>query len=69
LIVMCFHLASNVFSSVMRSSFTGSDWASYYALFVTIGSLIALGILWGSGLTLGQGGAREKLAIVDQKAA
>jgi hypothetical protein len=69
LIVMWFHLASNVFSSVMRSSFTGSDWASYYALFVTIGSLIALGILWGSGLTLGQGGAREKLAIVDQKAA
>ncbi len=55
LIVMLFHLASNISGAVInRSVFTGAEWTNYYALFVTLQSLIALGILWRSGLKLGQ---------------
>ena len=69
LIVMWFHLASNIFGSVIGSPiFAGTEWTNYYALFVTLASLIALGILWRSGLKLGQYGTQEKFAIVDQKA-
>jgi len=70
LVVMWFHLASNIFSTVINSSvFTGADWTRYYALFVILQSLIALGILWRSGIKLGQDDHQRKLALVDQDAA
>jgi len=69
LIVMVFHFASNTFNAVINSSvFTGNDWTNYYALFVALQSLIALGILWKSGLRLGQKNAQQPLTVADQKA-
>ena len=55
LIVMLFHLASNVFSAVFNvSMFTGAEWTNYQALYVALACIIALIILWKSNLTLGQ---------------
>lgn len=68
LIVMWFHLASNISGAVINSSvFTGAEWTNYYALFVALQSLIALGILWRSGSRLGQKAAQKPFAVVDQK--
>ena len=70
LVVMLFHLASNISGAVINSSvFTGTEWTVYYALFVALQSLIALGIVIISGIRLGQKANEMKLAIVDQKAA
>jgi hypothetical protein len=70
LIVMLFHLASNISGAVINSSvFTGIEWTNYFALFIALQSLIALGILWRSGLKLGQNDTQKKLAILEQKAA
>jgi hypothetical protein len=70
LVVMVFHLASNIFGAVInRTVFTGFEWTNYYALFITLQSLIALGILWKSGLRLGLDVAQKDLAKVDQQAA
>ena len=70
LIVMWFHLASNIFGAIFNSSmFTGAEWKNYYALFVTLASLIALGIVWRSGLKLGRNGAQKQIPVVDRKAA
>lgn len=65
LIVMWFHLASNIFGAVINSSvFTGAEWTNYYALFVALQTLIALGILWRSGLNKGKKAHQEKLVAV-----
>jgi hypothetical protein len=62
LIVMLFHLASNISGAVInRSVFTGAEWTNYYALFVALQSLIALGILWRTGLKLGQNVIQKKI--------
>ena len=69
LVVMWFHLASNISGAVINSSvFTGSEWTNYYALFVALQSLIALGILWRFGSRLGQKGVQQPFTVVDQKA-
>ena len=69
LVVMWFHLASNVSGAVINSSvFTGSEWTNYYALFVALQSLIALGILWRFGSRMGQKGVQQPFTVVDQNA-
>lgn len=69
LVVMWFHLASNILFAATNSVFSGAEWTRYYALFVTLQSLIALGILWRSGTKLGKDDAQMKLALVNQEAA
>lgn len=70
LIVMWFHLASNISGAVINSSvFTGSEWTNYYALFVALQCLIALGILWRSGSRLGRDETQKQFAVVDKKPA
>ncbi len=69
LIVMLFHLASNIFGAVFNSSmFTGTEWTNYSALFMALAALVALGILWRSGPNLGQTGTQNQFAVIDQSA-
>ena len=69
LIVMLFHLASNISGAVInRSVFTGTEWTNYYALFVALQCLIALGIVLRSGLKLGRDGIQKKLSIANPDA-
>lgn len=42
LVVMAFHLASNVVSAAMRTVFTGTAWTSYYIVFVALAAVVAL---------------------------
>jgi hypothetical protein len=69
LVVMWFHLASNVFFSAISSSFTGVEWIRYYILFITLQTMIAFGILWISRRQLGVNDTQKKLASVEQRAA
>jgi hypothetical protein len=70
LIVMWFHFISNIFGVVITTSvFTGTEWTRYYALFVALQALIALGILWRTGLKLGVRDAQKQFAAVEQKTA
>lgn len=63
LVVMLFHLASNIFGAVFNSSmFAGAEWTNYRALFMALACVIALIILWKSGLKLGQDSTQKKLA-------
>ncbi|HEY5671473.1 MAG TPA: hypothetical protein VIS10_15890, partial [Anaerolineales bacterium] len=69
LIVMLFHLASNIFGTVFNSSmFTGTEWTNFSALFMALAALVALGILWRSGPNLGQTGTQNQFAVIDQSA-
>jgi uncharacterized protein len=69
LVVMVMHFTSNLFGSAGSASFAGQEYMGYYALFVAIALLIALGILWGSGLKLGLGETSGKRAAAREKAA
>ena len=69
LVVMIFHLASNISSAIMSPAFTGAAKMSYYALFVALAWVIALAILWKSNLKLGTEASRKGRAIVGQQAA
>lgn len=70
LVVMWFHFVSNISGAAINSSvFTGSEYTRYYALFVALQGLIAVAILWKTGLKLGQKAASTKLTWADQKAA
>jgi hypothetical protein len=70
LVVMCFHLTSNIFGAVFNSSmFTGTEWTNYRALFMALACVIAMIILWKSSLRLGQDVAQKKLATVTPKTA
>ncbi len=68
LVVMLFHLASNISGAVINSSvFTGTEWTVYYALFVALQSLIALGIVLRSGLRLGQKDAQQIRVVLEKE--
>jgi hypothetical protein len=55
LVVMGYHFASNVFGGgIMFKVFTDASQTRYQILFVTLACVIALVILWKSGLKLGQ---------------
>ena len=68
LIVMLFHLASNLSGATINSSvFTGSEWTNYYALFVALQCMIALGILLRSGPKLGQKDVQQLRAVLEKE--
>jgi hypothetical protein len=65
LIVMWFHFISNIGGVVIGpATFAGSGWTSYYALFVALAGLIALGMLWASRFKLGQSGVQKEFIAV-----
>jgi hypothetical protein len=67
---MWVHFVCNISGVVINSStFTGVEYTRYYALFVTLQALIALVIVWRSGLKMGQKDIPVNLVIADQKAA
>jgi uncharacterized protein len=68
-VVMVFHFTSNLFGSADTSVFAGQQWTDFYALFVALALLIALGILWKSGLKLGQENMQDRSAVNCQKTA
>ena len=53
LVVVLFHFTSNIMGSVMSPVFTGVERTAYYAIFMTLASLIALVIAWKSQFKLG----------------
>ena len=69
LIVMIFHLASNISAAIMSPVFTGAAKTSYYVLFVALAWVIALAILWRSNLKLGLADTQKKRAMVGHQAA
>jgi len=70
LIVMWYHLASNIFGAVFNSSmFTGAEWTNYRALFMALACVIAMIIVWKSRLRLGQEFTQTKLTTMDPKTA
>jgi membrane protease YdiL (CAAX protease family) len=65
LVVMWFHFISNIAGVVVGpATFAGAGWMSYYALFVALAVLIALGILWVSRFKLGQSGVKKEFIAV-----
>jgi hypothetical protein len=70
LVVMAYHFASNLIGGgIMFPVFSGAARTSYYALMVALASVMALVILWKSGLKLGQDGTQKTPAIADHQAA
>jgi len=53
-VVMVFHFVSNIFGAIQSPVFTGIDATNYYALFVALGCVVALVIVWRTKLTLGK---------------
>lgn len=66
-VIMLTHYVSNLSGSAFSGVFVGRQWTNYYVMFIALALLIALGIVWKSGLQLGQRETQGQSALANQK--